>query len=61
MREIMCHLRQNIVQNEHSELSKKPEELAFQSNMSGIHAKYNCNCCLLDEERENRISDWFLF
>jgi len=60
MSEIMCHFRQNIVQNEHAEPSKKPEELTFQSNMSGIFAKDNCNCCLLDEEREMRILDWIL-
>ena len=53
MSDIMCQFRRYIVQNEHAELSKKLEELTFQSNMSGIFAKYSCSCCLLDVEREN--------
>jgi len=41
MSDVMCQFRQYIMQKEHAELTKKMEELAFQSKMSVVFSKYN--------------------
>lgn len=41
MREVMGQFRQYIMQKEHAELTKKVEELTFQTQMSGIFTKYS--------------------